>query len=179
MAVYKQLSEARNCEQSPLKIPFTSDRFIRFSPIFPPVVDGRGGGRGGGGKKVGQSVSSFCPQFHLLRSRSLCNGSSTSGKLVDSKENAITRQRFMKNEARCFLKFYGIMTCCKIFFQYSISIPLLLLLLFFNCSKRKTITIVRFLLCFDENEERNKNVDAIHNSIHIFVNVFKISIGFI
>lgn len=42
MAVYKQLGEARNCEQSLLKIPFTSDRFIRFSPIFPPLADGGG-----------------------------------------------------------------------------------------------------------------------------------------
>lgn len=86
-------------------IPLENSRIVLsgFSPIFPPVVDGgrRGGGRGRVVVKVGYSVSSFCPQFHLPRSRfPFVTVPRLPANWLTAKENAITRERFMKNEPR-------------------------------------------------------------------------------
>lgn len=68
-------------------IPLENSRIVLsgFSPIFPPVVDGgrRGGGRGEGGGESRIFGVIILPAVSFTSiSFSLCNGSSTSGKLT-------------------------------------------------------------------------------------------------
>lgn len=105
-------------------IPLENSRIVLsgFSPIFPPVVDG---GRRGGGRvvvKVGYSVSSFCPQFHLPRSRfPFVTVPRLPANWLDSKRKRNHSREIYEERTSAFkAAFYGIMTCCNIFFQYSI-----------------------------------------------------------
>lgn len=94
MAVYKQLGKSN----PPWKFP---DRFIRFFANFSSSRRWGEKGRGRVVVKVGYSVSSFCPQFHLPRSRfPFVTVPRLPANWLTAKENAITRERFMKNEPR-------------------------------------------------------------------------------